>query len=199
METAVPGRVRTATKRAEAAGFTMSCDPHVGQLLGVLAATSSRDGRILELGTGTGVGLAWIVEGLGSRADVEVVSVEMAPDIAAFAASSEWPDFVKLEVGDALEFIGQPERYDLIFADAQGGKWEGLEQTIDSLRPGGLLLVDDMEPTEYMNDEHRVKTVEVRERLLASEHIAHVELNWATGLILCARRFDHAAPSGASA
>jgi predicted O-methyltransferase YrrM len=97
--------------------------------------------------------------------------------------------FRKAQGGDALEFIGRPEHYDLIFADAQGGKWEGLEQTIDSLRPGGLLLVDDMEPTEYMNDEHRVKTVEVREQLLASERIARVEFNWATGLILCARRF----------
>jgi predicted O-methyltransferase YrrM len=189
MERVVPDRVRTATNRAEAVGFTMSCDPRVGQLLGVLAAALPRGGRILELGTGTGVGLAWIVEGLGSRADVEVVSVEVAPDIGVLAASNEWPDFVKLEVGDALEFIGKPECYDMIFADAQGGKWEGLEQTINSLRPGGLLLVDDMEPAEYMNDEHRVKTVEVREQLLASERISHVELNWATGLILCARRF----------
>jgi predicted O-methyltransferase YrrM len=196
---AVPHRVCTAMERAEAAGFTMSCDPRVGRLLSVLAAALPRDGRILELGTGTGVGLAWIVDGLGARADVEVVSVELARDIAALAAGNEWPAFVELKVGDALEFVGHPERYDLIFADAQGGKWEGLEQTIDSLRPGGLLLVDDMEPTEYMHDEHRVKTVEVRERLLASERIAHVELNWATGLILCARRFDHAAPSGASA
>lgn len=146
MEMAVPHRVCTAMERAEAAGFTMSCDPRVGRLLSVLAAALPCDGRILELGTGTGVGLAWIVDGLGARADVEVVSVELARDIAALAAGNEWPAFVELKVGDALEFIGQPERYDLIFADAQGGKWEGLEQTIDSLRPGGLLLVDDMEP-----------------------------------------------------
>jgi hypothetical protein len=49
---AVPHRVCTAMERAEAAGFTMSCDPRVGRLLSVLAAALPRDGRILELGTG---------------------------------------------------------------------------------------------------------------------------------------------------
>jgi predicted O-methyltransferase YrrM len=31
-------------------------------------------------------------------------------------------------------------RFDLIFADAQGGKWEGLDGTVAALRPGGLML-----------------------------------------------------------
>lgn len=169
----------------------MSCDQEVGKLLRVLAAAVPSDGRILELGTGTGVGLAWLVDGLGSRTDVEVISVELDADLAAVATAGDWPPFVKIECGDALAFVAHPERYDLIFADAQGGKWEGLDSTIDSLKPGGLLLVDDMEPSEYMHDEHRVKTVEVRDRLLSSDRIFHVEMTWATGLILCVRR-----PSG---
>ncbi len=166
----------------------MSCDPRVGQMLRVFAAAVPAGGRILELGTGTGVGLAWIVDGLGSRTDVEVVSVELDSDLAATAMAGEWPSFVRIEVGDALAFITRPEHYDLIFADAQGGKWEGLGSTIHSLKSWGLLLVDDMEPAEYMHDEHRAKTVEVRKHLQEGNGIVHVEMDWATGLILCARR-----------
>jgi predicted O-methyltransferase YrrM len=188
----VPAMVRAAIDRAEAAGFQLSCDLRVGQLLAVLSAAVRPGGRILELGTGTGVGLAWIVYGLGSRTDVEVLSVELSSDLAAVAAAAEWPPFVRLQIADALEVVARRERYDLIFADAQGGKWEGLHDTIASLRPTGLLLVDDMTPSEFMNDEHRTKTREVRRRLLESDQLVQVQIDWATGVILCARRSDRA-------
>jgi demethylmenaquinone methyltransferase/2-methoxy-6-polyprenyl-1,4-benzoquinol methylase len=184
----MPAIVDVAMDRAEAAGFQLSCDVQVGQLLAVLSAAVPPEGRILELGTGTGVGLAWIVHGLESRTDVEVVSVELSPDLAAVAGALEWPPFVHLEIADALEVVARGERYDLIFADAQGGKWEGLDDTIASLRPAGLLLVDDMTPPEFMNDEHRKKTPEVRRRLLEDDQLVHVEMDWATGIILCARQ-----------
>lgn len=184
----VPPNVSAAMANATASGFELSCDNSVGRLLGVLAATVRPDGRILELGTGTGVGLSWIVDGLGLRTDVGVTSVEIDPDHAAAAAHLAWPQFVDLHVGDALDFIDEPGQWDLIFADAQGGKWERLDDTIEALRPGGLLVVDDMTPPEFVNEAHRDKTAEVRSILLASELLVSVEIGWATGLILCTRR-----------
>jgi demethylmenaquinone methyltransferase/2-methoxy-6-polyprenyl-1,4-benzoquinol methylase len=59
-----PGIVSDAYTRAQAATFELSCDPEVGKLLSVLAGAVPTGGRILELGTGVGVGLAWIVHGL---------------------------------------------------------------------------------------------------------------------------------------
>ena len=47
----------------------MACEPGVGRLLAVLAAAVPVYGRILEMGTGVGVGTAWIVYGLGSDAE----------------------------------------------------------------------------------------------------------------------------------
>jgi demethylmenaquinone methyltransferase/2-methoxy-6-polyprenyl-1,4-benzoquinol methylase len=133
----VPQTVERATRAAAAAGFSLSCDPGAGRLLSVLAAAVPRRGTILELGTGAGVGLAWIVAGLGGRIDVRVVSVELDPETAGAAARNEWPDFVQLETGDALEVLRGSNRWDLIFADAPGGKWYGLDETIDALAPGG--------------------------------------------------------------
>ena len=190
----VPERVRMAEARSREAGFGLSCDAGTGALLAVLAAAVPPGGRILELGTGAGVGLSWIVDGLGGRDDVEVVSVELDPATAEVAAGLGWPDGVRVVVGDALAHVDRPERWDLVFADAQGGKWEGLADTVRSLRRGGLLLVDDMTPAELVHDEHRRKTAEVRRRLLAGDELIPVEIGWSSGLILCARRHDGRTP-----
>jgi predicted O-methyltransferase YrrM len=134
--------------------------------------------------------VAWIVTGLGERRDVGVASVELDPELAGVAARNEWPDFVHLEVGDAIGVLRRGRRWDLIFADAPSGKWNGLDDTIDALELGGMLLVDDMTPPEFVDDQHRAKTIEVRERLLTDPRLAAVEIGWASGIILCARRSD---------
>jgi len=184
----LPEPVRLATERAERAGFAMSCDPGTGRLLTVLAAAVPANGRVLELGTGTGAGTAWITHGLQGRGDVEVVTVEIDAATAALAAQYPWPSWVRLLTGDAMEVTRSVGSFDLIFADAQGGKWEGLDTTIAALRPGAHLLVDDMAPGEFADDHHARKTSEVRARLLDHPDLTSVEIAWSTGLILSTRR-----------
>jgi demethylmenaquinone methyltransferase/2-methoxy-6-polyprenyl-1,4-benzoquinol methylase len=85
VDTPVPSLVREATDRARRAGFSLSCDPEVGRLLAVLAARMPAGARVLELGTGTGVGTAWIASALPPRAGVTVITVEKDP------APPHWP------------------------------------------------------------------------------------------------------------
>jgi predicted O-methyltransferase YrrM len=92
----LPEPVRLATKRAEQAGFAMSCDPGTARLLAVPAAAVPADGRVLGLGTGTGAGTAWITHGPHDGADVEVVTVEIDAATAALAAQYPWPPWVRL-------------------------------------------------------------------------------------------------------
>jgi len=184
----LPERVGRATERAEQAGFAMSCVPDTGRLLAVLAAAVPASGRVLEQGTGTGVGAAWIVHGLRGRTDVEVVTVEMDPATAALAAQNSWPGWVNLVVGDAVKVTRSSGTFDLIFADAQGGKWEGLEATIAALRVSAHLLVDDMTPEAFMSDHHARKTRQVRDQLFAHPGLVSVEMGWSTGLILSTRQ-----------
>jgi predicted O-methyltransferase YrrM len=187
-EVPVPPLVAAATASARQTGFPMSCDPAVGQLLAVLAAHLPEGARVLELGTGTGVGTAWIVSGLLPRTDVTVTSVEKNPRIAAAATGHDWPPFVNLRCDDALDVLAEGGPFDLIFADAPGGKWEGLDRTVAALRPHGLLIVDDMTPQPVWTGSHRAAQDKVRQALASDPRLTSAELAVGSGVILSVRR-----------
>jgi predicted O-methyltransferase YrrM len=179
--------VRAAMARADEAGFPMSCDAAVGRLLAVLAAQLPGGSRVLELGTGAGVGTAWTVSGLLPRTDVTVLTVESDPETAALAARGEWPPFVELRHGDALDAVEREGPFRLIFADAPNGKWHGLDRTIAALGPHGMLIVDDMTPLPDWTDGHRAAQERVRRTLLSAPELTSVELAHGSGVILSAR------------
>jgi demethylmenaquinone methyltransferase/2-methoxy-6-polyprenyl-1,4-benzoquinol methylase len=182
-----PPLVAAAVARARQAGFSMSCDPAVGRLLAVLAAQLPGQARVLELGTGTGVGTAWIVSGLLPRTDVTVLTVEKDRDTAALAARGDWPSFVELRHGDALDVLARAGTFNLIFADAPDGKWHELHTTIAALRRPGMLVVDDMTPLPDWTDGHRAAQERVRRTLFTTPGLTSVELAHGSGVILGAR------------
>jgi predicted O-methyltransferase YrrM len=183
--------VDAAYARAAASGFELSVEEPVGRLLAALAAALPPGARALELGTGVGVGTAWLVSGLLPRTDVHVVSVELNPDTAALAAGEAWPGFVELRVGDALDLltgVAAESGFDLIFADAPGGKAEGLEHTLARLNPRGILVVDDMRPVADWPEEFKARQDGVRRALFADPDLVSVELDHGSGVIIATRR-----------
>src|SRR5437764_14300438 len=62
-----PAVVAALLREADALGFRLSCEPLTGSLLRTLAA-SKPGGTLLELGTGVGVGTAWLLAGLSAGA-----------------------------------------------------------------------------------------------------------------------------------
>ena len=110
------------------------------------------DARICELGTGAGVGLAWIVYGLGERDDATVYTVDTNQEMLATVATAGWPGYVEFVCDDGANAVQEFAPFDLVFADAPGGKIEGLDATIAALAPGGVLVVDDMDPALHADD-----------------------------------------------
>lgn len=180
--------MRDAYARAEAEGFSLSCEPGVGWLLAALTAGVPRGGRVLELGTGAGAGLAWLVHGLGERRDAQVVSVELDPAVQAIARRARWPDFVRFELGDGAERAAALAPFDLVFADAPGGKLHGLDASVAALRPSGALLVDDMDLSRHDDAALRRALEGVRSDLLADPRLVCAELEAASGMLLAIRR-----------
>ncbi len=184
----VPPSVVAAERRAAEHGFEHSCERGVGDVIAVLAAATPPNGRILELGTGLGVGLAWILSGLGARTDVEVVSIEWDAERVLSIAEIDLPAHASIVAGDIEALLPTLGQFDLIFADAEAGKWTGLDLTIAALAPRALLLVDDMEISRYDSSHDRSLVEVVREALMTDPRLVAVELNVGSGMILASRR-----------
>jgi predicted O-methyltransferase YrrM len=67
-----PAAMATLSEASRKAGFTMASEPLTGSLLRTLAATKA-GGRFLELGSGTGLSTAWILDGMDAKATLTTV------------------------------------------------------------------------------------------------------------------------------
>ncbi len=184
----LPEKVAAAHERAATTEFQFACTVEVGRLLAALSASVPEGGRILEIGTGVGVGLSWLVHGLGGRHDVEVVTVELDREVQGTARSSPWPPWVRFELGDGAEVVGRLGEFDLIFPDAPGGKILKLGQTVAALRPGGILVVDDMDLTRHDDEDLRTALTVVRQRLVEDVELVCAELDFSSGVIVAVKR-----------
>lgn len=195
MQANVPRRVAGAKRRAIDSRFNSSCQDEVGRLLSVLAASVRNGGRILEIGTGAGVGLAWMVTGLHGRLDVEVISIEGDRRLAAAVAELDWPANVTLMVGDACELMPQLQGFDLVFADAAPAKYGSLERLVATLRPGGMLVVDDLCASPGADSADLEERDRLRAALLHHPELQTVDLDWSTRVVVATRVSRAQAPA----
>ena len=138
MET--PPLVARALALAELNGFEKSCRPEEGALLHVLAA---RRGiiRAAEIGTGAGVGAAWIVSALPPQ--TPFFTAELDPDLAARAAELFSADPNVTVLGGPWRVTLSPEApFDLLSVGADDAK-DDVDATIGLLAPGGTAMLYD--------------------------------------------------------
>ena len=70
-----PQAVQRIVSDTEAMAFSMISETKVGALLAALAA-SKPAGRLLELGTGTGHGTAWLLAGMDAASTLDTVDAD---------------------------------------------------------------------------------------------------------------------------
>lgn len=169
-------------------GFNMVSEPKVGALLAALAA-SKPGGRLLELGTGTGHGTAWLLSGMDSISSLD--SVDTDPAVVAVARRHLGSDQrVTFHVMDGAEFVAQSPRgrFDLIYADAWPGKFSHLDETLELLSRGGIYLIDDLLPQLNWPEGHAPKVPVLIDDLEQRSGFVTVRLAWASGLMVVVRR-----------
>ena len=138
----MPPLVERALALAKRLGFERSCSEEAGRLLYVLASQRGRT-RVAEIGTGCGVGSAWILAGLAPG--VPFLTVELDGERARAAAEllGEDPDARVLH-GDWRDLLSGEAPFDLLFAD--GGRAKEQAELVGLLAPGGTLVLDDLTP-----------------------------------------------------
>jgi predicted O-methyltransferase YrrM len=122
-------------------------DAEVGSLLRVLA-TAVGATRILEIGTAIGYSGIWLAGALPSHG--MLLTMEADPERARRArenfARSGLAERASVIVGDAERMIAKVSGpFDLIFQDGDKQQYLSLlDRLIDRLRPGGLLITDNV-------------------------------------------------------
>jgi predicted O-methyltransferase YrrM len=182
-----PALARILERTAELR-FNMASEARTGALLRTLAA-SKPAGHFLELGTGTGIATAWILDGMDSAS--ELISVDVDANVQGVAREAFAGDGrLTLITEDAAAFLRrQPTAsLDLVFADAMPGKYEDLDEALRVIKPGGFYIVDDMLPQANWPEGHAPKVPALLAGLVARSDFEITPMAWASGLAVAVRK-----------
>ena len=183
----LPKAYSAIQEATHASGFTMASDILTCSMLRTLARSKS-PGKFLELGTGTGLATAWILDGITQ--DSTLVSLDNDATLIGIAKkflTSDWR--LSLIYQDGGQWIEQNklQRFDFIFADTWPGKYFHLDDAISLLNHGGLYIIDDMLPQPNWPEGHEQKVESLTEQLEKRNDLQLTKLNWATGIIIAAK------------
>lgn len=182
-----PPALAAIIRETERLGFTLASMPETGALLRTLAA-GRPGGRMLEIGTGTGLATAWLLDGMD--VDARLVSIDIDAITSAVAARHLDADpRLTLVVEDAETWLRKQghDRFDLIFADAIPGKYQAFEAAWRLLATGGFYVADDMTSQPEWPEEHVSRAGALLDHLRARGDCCLVSLEWSSGIVVAAR------------
>lgn len=184
----IPAGYNYILERTKQSGFSMASDVLTCSLLRTLAA-SKPSGKFLELGTGTGLSTAWILDGMDNQStlvsiDNDAVFLEIAKD--ALGADKR----LQLGLSDGGEWIeeNKHQKFDYVFADTWPGKYFLLDEVVDMLNRGGLYIIDDMLPQPNWPEGHSDKVEKLITYLETREDLLLTKQAWATGIIVVVKK-----------
>jgi len=167
----IPALVVHARAAAADLGFERSCGDDDGRLLHVLAGRRGIE-RVAEIGTGAGVGTAWLASALPPG--VPLFSAEIDSRVAQAAAElfADDPD-VHVLAGDWRETLPPHAPFDLVFVDGGGAKHDP-DAVLGIATPGATIVMDDFSESWSGPDPRR-------ERWLGHQRVVAVEVGTGDG------------------
>ncbi len=176
-------------KKCEEIGFTMPSDLYIGTLLKTLIS-SKLGANILELGTGIGLSLSWMVAGLGKESKLITVDNDQALTTIAEEHFGSDPR-VEIICEDGTTWLKNynGEKFDLIFADAWPGKYSELDEALALIKVGGFYLIDDMNPQPNWPEGHLENATKLINDLEKRKDFTLTKMDWSTGIILMTKKY----------
>ncbi len=184
----IPAMHTALESKSKEISFTMPSDLYIGSLLKILVS-SKPNGHFLELGTGIGLSLSWMIDGMNENSTL--ISIDNDQELVAIANNYFGHDErVNIICQDGSEWIHQNtnERFDLIFADAWPGKYSGIENVLSMVKVGGFYIIDDMNTQPNWPQGHKTHVNKLVEYLEQREDFVLTKMNWSTGLIIAAKK-----------
>ncbi len=170
--TLIPPLVKRAKNLARQMRFKGSCSNGTGRLLRLLS-TQFQSGMIGEIGSGCGVGSAWVVSALAPGTSFITVEKE-ASHSAVVAALFESYSPVRAINGDWFDIV-KFGPFNMVYISARRAAQCAPEVLLQSLRLGGILVVDGLVPLDQLSLEAKDHNDPIRNfwlndpRLLATE------------------------------
>ena len=191
-------RLIEETEQAAGEMAVMQTAPEQAALLTVLVRAIGAD-RALELGTFTGYGTIAIARGLPE--DGYLLSCDISDEWARIAeryvAADGLSDRVEIRLGPALETLRELPRsdpFDFAFIDADKPSYPAYyEQCVELLRPGGLLVVDNVfrggSVVDPDADDESVRAIrELNQRLSTDQRMISATVGVADGIAVAVKR-----------
>jgi predicted O-methyltransferase YrrM len=176
-------------RKSKEIGFTMPSDLFIGTLLKTLI-TSKPKSNLLELGTGIGLSLSWMIDGMDS--DSKLITVDNDFELIEIAKSYFGTDKkVEIVCADGTEWIKNysGDKFDLIFADAWPGKYSKINEILNLVKIGGFYIIDDMLAQPNWPDNHQEKVDKLIDYLENREDFNLTKMNWSTGIIIATKKY----------
>lgn len=173
----------------KALDFKMASEPLVGSLLRTLAA-SKAEARFLELGTGTGLSTAWLLDGMSRNSTLVTMDNDQTLlDVARRHLGSDERLSIVCDDGDHFvqSLHSRGERFDFIFADTWAGKYRFLEETLAMLNRHGIYMIDDMQPQPNWPDDHPPKVNHLLDYLDKHSGFVITKMSWSCGVVVCTK------------
>ena len=169
-------------------GFTMPSDLYIGTLLKTLVASKPK-ANLLELGTGIGLSLSWMIDGMDNKSKIKTVDIDpKLIEIARhFFGRDQRVDIICQDGSDWIKsYDGQP--FDLIFADAWPGKYSEIDEVLSLLKIGGFYIIDDMQYQPNWPDGHQKHVDRLIDYLEKRDDFNLTKMNWSTGIIIAVKK-----------
>lgn len=184
----LPKAYSNIKEATEQAGFSMASDMLTCSLLRTLAGTKPA-GRFLELGTGTGLSTAWILDGMDSHSSLISIDndTQFMTIAQRFLDENKQLNLVTIDGGEWIA-NNKGQQFDYIFADTWHGKYLLLDEVLSMLNNGGLYIIDDMLPQPNWPSGHAEKATHLIKYLEAREDLLVTKQAWATGIIVAVKK-----------
>ncbi len=191
----IPPLILDAQALAKHMSFENSCSVEVGCLLRLLASHVLA-GAVGEIGTGCGVGAAWIVSGLMASSRFVTIDSDAHCTHAVRELLHRAPN-TRIIHGDWRDILVEGP-FDLLFIDAGPAKAApgngetgpgGTDDILQAVQIGGMIVMDDFTPEQQWPEAWRDRSDPLRDYWLNEErlHATEILTTPTTSVILATR------------